>query len=35
MKKFKLRLLVLWGLFVAGLVMKAQQAEPLHEVGIA
>lgn len=35
MKKFKLRLLVLWGLFVAGLVMKAQQAEPFHEVGIA
>lgn len=35
MKKFKLRQLVLWGLFVAGLVMKAQQAEPLHEVGIA
>lgn len=35
MKKFKLRLLVLWGLFVAGLVMKAQQAGPFHEVGIA
>lgn len=35
MKKFKLRLLVLWGLFVTGLVMKAQQAEPFHEVGIA
>lgn len=35
MKKFKLRLLVLWGLFVAGLMMKAQQAEPFHEVGIA
>lgn len=35
MKKFKLRLLVLWELFVAGLVMKAQQAEPFHEVGIA
>lgn len=35
MKKFKLRQLVLWGLFVTGLVMKAQQAEPFHEVGIA
>lgn len=35
MKKFKLRLLVLWGLFVTGLVMKAQQAGPFHEVGIA
>ena len=35
MKKFKLRLLVLWGLFVTGLVMKVQQAEPFHEVGIA
>lgn len=35
MKKFKLRQLVLWGLFVTGLVMKAQQAGPLHEVGIA
>lgn len=35
MKKFKLRLLVLWGIFVTGLVMKAQQAGPFHEVGIA
>ena len=35
MKKFKLRQLVLWGLFVTGLVMKAQQAGPFHEVGIA
>lgn len=35
MKKFKLRQLVLWGLFVTGLVMRAQQAEPFHEVGIA